>query len=284
VRFNGIGTLGASLRVNRNGYYGFGVTNAEHFRYSSKELKGGVEEIINLRPVIEPIALYAKRTESKTYQSGRVPVPVVNDWCGYDLGMGDWVAPHGNGKVADFLLRFDREFVRFEKKRTPLDVRRKAIRGKYERLGKEFTEEVFKLEAGDWDIRLEIAFPGEKEGLIRVEDKFNPHSVLRMPHLAPEKGYAPDYTYSLKTYGESAWNQTDDVGFFLRTRVVLDEDGEIESANYAKVYGDFKIEQDGDLSFWYYFNPEVNDRNLEFDPDQNLFPEDTLGTSSFYLP
>lgn len=286
ARFKGVGKLGASLRVNHDGYYGFGVTNAEPFRYSSKELKGGIEKTIYLRPINEPIALYAKQTESKKYTSGQVPIPVIKKWCGYDLNIGDWTTPYGKGEVADFLLRFDREFVGFDKRyrQKSVEDERAFSKKAFAARGEEWTEEEFRFRAGDWDLRLEIAFPGEKEGLVRVEEEFNSHSILRMPHKAPERGYAPDYTYSVKTYGESAWNQRDDVGFFLRTRVVLDEDGEIDSANYAKVHGDFKIEQDGDLSFSYYFNPVANDRNLEFNPEKNLFSKDTLGASNFYLP
>lgn len=285
-KFIGTGELGASLRVTNDGYYGFGVTNTEPFRCSGKELKGGVEKTIFLRAINEPIALYAKQTESKEYTSGQVPIPVVADWCGFDLLIGDWVTPYGRGENADFLLRFEREFVGFDKRYRQKSVEderafsKKAFAARRE----EWTEEKFRFRAGDWDMRLEIGFPSEKEGLVRVIDEFDPHSILRMPHKAPEDGYATDHTYSVKTYGESAWDQRDDVGFFLRTRVVLDEDGEIESANYAKIHGDFKVEQDGDLSFSYYFNPEVNDRNLEFDPRKNLFPKDTLGAFNFNLP
>ena len=44
----------------------------------------------------------------------------------------------------------------------------------------------------------------------------------------------------------------------------LDEHGNIISAQYGKIYGDF-------LSFTYYLNPTSNDRSIEFDPDKNLF-------------
>jgi hypothetical protein len=41
------------------------------------------------------------------------------------------------------------------------------------------------------------------------------------------------------------------------------------------MYGDFFCHFDFDrkirVSFTYYFNPTPNDRNIEFDPEQNLF-------------
>ncbi len=67
-----------------------------------------------------------------------------------------------------------------------------------------------------------------------------------------------------------------DSGLFLRLRTKLDENGEVVRANYAKLYGDptfsWNIRTgEGAIHFRYvYFNPEVNDRNLEFDTDKNL--------------
>jgi hypothetical protein len=39
--------------------------------------------------------------------------------------------------------------------------------------------------------------------------------------------------------------------------------GTVKSALYGKIYGDF-------MQFRYYLNPTPNDRNIEFDPKQNL--------------
>jgi hypothetical protein len=46
-------------------------------------------------------------------------------------------------------------------------------------------------------------------------------------------------------------------------RTVKDHAGNIVSARYGKIYGDF-------MQFSYYLNPTPNDRNIEFDPKQNL--------------
>ena len=51
--------------------------------------------------------------------------------------------------------------------------------------------------------------------------------------------------------------------YFFRVRTVLDENGKVKSALYGKIYGDF-------MHFSYYLNPTPNDRNVEFDPKQNL--------------
>jgi len=67
------------------------------------------------------------------------------------------------------------------------------------------------------------------------------------------------------------------VGFFLRTRVKLDAQGNIISAHYTKIMGDIRLAAQGSLHFTYYFNPTANDRNLEFDPSKNLFPTNHPG-------
>ena len=43
----------------------------------------------------------------------------------------------------------------------------------------------------------------------------------------------------------------------------MDNQGNIVSAHYGKIYGDF-------MKFKYYLNPAPNSHDLEFDPKQNL--------------
>jgi hypothetical protein len=51
--------------------------------------------------------------------------------------------------------------------------------------------------------------------------------------------------------------------YFFRVRTMLDDKGNVKSALYGKIYGDF-------MQFSYYLNPTPNSRNVEFDPKQNL--------------
>ncbi len=101
---------------------------------------------------------------------------------------------------------------------------------------------------------------------------------MKLPHEAPVDGYQPTWHYTANTYSPTTLR--DNVGFFLRTRVKLDENGNIISANYAKVIGDFRFSPaNGAMQFLYYFNPVPNDRNLEFDPKRNLFPANFPGAN-----
>ena len=64
----------------------------------------------------------------------------------------------------------------------------------------------------------------------------------------------------------------------FRIRTVLDDMGNIVSARYGKIYGPIEYgESDtnpgGKVRFTYYLNPTPNDRNVEFDPERNLFTD-----------
>lgn len=64
--------------------------------------------------------------------------------------------------------------------------------------------------------------------------------------------------------------------YFFRIRTELDEAGKVKSAIYGKIYGDFKLvgKKNGikGVSFLYYLNPNLNDRNLKWDMQHNLCP------------
>jgi hypothetical protein len=51
--------------------------------------------------------------------------------------------------------------------------------------------------------------------------------------------------------------------YYFRVRTVPDQNGNVKSALYGKIYGDF-------MQFSYYLNPTPSDRNIEFDPKRNL--------------
>lgn len=284
VSASGSANLGMSLDVKKDGYYSYGLRPALRDEFAENKSSAPIDKRVILRRIIDPIGLHTKRVfDSSTIHGDYVPIPVEGEWIGFDFEKGDWLKPHGTGENADILFRYNKEFKGFrESPWRTLDQRRESNRKKFERLGLHWDEEVFKKQGGLWDGVLEIGFPGEKEGIVKVEDAFNVHSVLRMPHQAPEEGYAESHSYSVN-HEEPPANARDDIGYFLRTRVVLDRQGNIESANYAKIYGEIDFRAIGAISFTYYYNPVANDRNLEFDPKQNLFPEDVEG-SRVFLP
>lgn len=124
------------------------------------------------------------------------------------------------------------------------------------------------------DLRLEISFPNEGDGLVIFEGAYEVGSALRSDHLAPESGYKPSLVLRRKALYEqksSQWLNDSKPGsnYYLRTRTKLDEKGNVIRANYGKIYGNFEF-LDFIKAEAYYFNPTVNDRNIEFDTKRNL--------------
>jgi hypothetical protein len=149
----------------------------------------------------------------------------------------------------------------------------------YQAARMEWTMDKFRVDYVKWDAVMEVSFSVKEEGIYETS-QFLKYSQLKMPHSAPTEGYVPTWRYEGRSYKAKAYRE--DVGYFLRTRVRLDRDGNIASANYAKIMGDFLVAtKGGQVAFTYYFNPLPNDRNLEFDPKKNLFPKDKPGANVY---
>ncbi|QHI69276.1 hypothetical protein [Tichowtungia aerotolerans] len=102
---------------------------------------------------------------------------------------------------------------------------------------------------------------------------------LRMPYHAPENGYQTNWISHAGERQDTGYFGTivsdETKNYFCRIRTVLDENEKIEAAFYGKIYGAFYVRsalrENPKIIFNYYLNPTQNDRNLEFDPKQNLF-------------
>lgn len=199
--FRGRGPGGITFWAKKVGHYSYGYLPAERDRFAREAMPETIKRELILKNILNPRPLYVRTIPVSPAKPFRIPAEKT--WLGFDFEHGDWVAPHGEGKVADILFRYEREFhgifiPRFTN--TTEERRRENIRGRYERQGKEFTEEKFREEAGKWTGVLEIAFPNEEAGILRVVDDYKVHSVLRMPHQAPENGYQLSYRYETETH------------------------------------------------------------------------------------
>ena len=118
----------------------------------------------------------------------------------------------------------------------------------------------------DSDYKLIVSFPNRGDGLqeFRMPEE-EKGSGLRSPHEAPADGYQSEWiqTDSRRPRTPVKTNRDENRNYFFRVRTVLDESGNVKSALYGKIYGDF-------MRFDYYVNPTPNGRNVEFDPKQNL--------------
>jgi hypothetical protein len=227
------------------GYY-----STRNLLYKFSKLKGDRWEPWNpvvdvvLKPVLKPIPMYAKKMGDIT---SLLELPAVGQPVGFDLTMAEWVAPYGKGKVADLVFTLN-ELV-------PLtDVTK------------------------PFDYTLTVTFTNEGDGIQSVLALPHKGSDLRLPRMAFENGYKAKLE---KRIGRSAQGMPLDTGthedqnYLFRVRTLLDEKGHIKSALYGKIHGDIACDvinsRKGYIMFTYYLNPTSLDRNLEYDPQHNLF-------------
>jgi len=226
--------------AEKEGYYPT-ATDGEHSPLA-KDFNPSKLIKIQLKKIKNPIPMFAKDLRHVGF--GKVQVPVVNEEVGYDLMAGDWVAPHGKGKVADFIFRHQ---------------------GVTRWSGPKYYKE-------EYEQIITISFPNNHDGIIAWEGASEAGrtygSELVSGYEAPKEGYQE--TWVQRTWKEKGgYHQTTsnmDRNFYFRVRTKVDENGNIISAHYGKIYGDF-------MSFIYYLNPTPNDRNIEFDPKRNLLPD-----------
>ena len=257
--------------------FGFIITKHGHYQARveglSKDEDHDVEVV--LPRILNPVPMYALRNVSLKF-------PVQSEWIGFDFEAADWVAPYGKGKTIDILFRFRSEFKGLVDRIRSQEDMEKAVKFSkemYQAARMEWTMDKFRVDYGKWDAVMEVSFSVKEEGIYETS-QFLKYSQLKMPHSAPTEGYVPTWRYEGRSYKAKAYRE--DVGYFLRTRVRLDRDGNIASANYAKIMGDFLVAtKGGQVAFTYYFNPLPNDRNLEFDPKKNLFPKDKPGANVY---
>ncbi len=159
-------------------------------------------------------------------------MPVLGTNIGYDLIVGDCVGPYGKGINTDIIFK------------------------------KEYNEK----SSRDYHSKITVSFPKAGDG-IQVFDISDSEkdSELRSPHEANTNGYQAELTREIRAHpGQNNTYEYDPNRIYLlRVRTVLDHEGNVVSAHYGKIYGDF-------MQFTYYLNPTPNSRNIEFDPKQNL--------------
>ena len=240
----GVTTMDVNLSVTKAGYYNSYTPYS--FRKSAPKGEKAVAagrwqpwnptvEVV-LREIKNPIPMYAKIVEKK--------IPVEDTNLGFDLQQGDWVQPHGKGRMSDLIFKF---------------TRRNTSRSDYE--GSAL-----------------LVFTNKFDGIVKINNIEN-QSDFKLPRYAPEAGYEKEYIY---THGKSpdqgyfgTCKYTDKKYYFFRVRSVVDKEDNLKEALYGKISNHIVFAGVGTdnfrVKFTYYLNPTPNDRNLEFDPKKNLF-------------
>jgi len=232
------------IRVSKIGHYAF-TGNKDDFKRDAtgqKWLPWNDEVLVVLKTIKKPIPMYA-------YKDLRTTIPKPNVSYGFDLMLGDWIAPMGKGKKADINIE---------------------LKGFYNN-------------ERNYNSTLVVTFPNQGDG-IQVFETSEPFqgSMLRSPHFAPEKGYKSKL--ELARIRENVPNElkdfivdeaNSDQNYIFRIRTKLDENEKVLSTYYGKIYGGFRFagaKEDGSFLKikWLYVNPRKNDKNIEFDTEQNL--------------
>ena len=233
------GSIG--LSVWKDGYYGNGgqsiiPTNLNSLTRRWEPWNPTVDVVLKMKGIQVP--MFARKVFERK-------IPIEDKSVGFDLMVGDWVTPYGKGDVSDFLFKLER-------KAEPAAPPR---------------------EFPPYDITLTISFSNVGDGIQSVFALPRGPSELRLPRQAPLDGYESALVKrSYKELGQPAHEDFRvDQNYFFRVRTKKDAQGNIVSALYGKISGDFRGGITDKLTFSYYLNPEPNSRNMEFDPNQNLF-------------
>ena len=213
---------------------------------------------ITLKKIIKPVPMYVNRVDIAHREKPATDKPV-----GFDLTVGDFIAPYGKGTNAQMFFTWHVEYV---------DTNNAESEWKRSRKG--------------WDGRMIISFPNPGDGIIefdlpgRLDNRWSGGDVgseLRSSQLAPADGYQTQLIKTNRWNFEKLGSLNDydhlHKNYILRVNTVLDEKGNVKSAQYGKIYGDFEE------VLTTYLNAEPNSRELEYDMQHNLGP----GGKNFYF-
>ncbi len=224
------------------GYIGYEAEKEEYYHSNGKYRFGTSEKgrwqpwnpeiLVVLRKIENPVPMYSRNAHVSP-----IKVPKLGKTVGFDLVEFDWVPPYGNGNHADFIIKL-----------TSL-----------------YNSEV------DFDTKLELTFPNKFDGIQLVKEDRKIGSVLKLPRMAPEASYQKRLIRSRSRVpgkpGED--DQKEDNNYIFRIRSE-EKNGKLVRAMYGKIHGDIYIDPPTSIFFKYYLNPDYT-RNLEFNPQQNLF-------------
>ncbi len=226
--------------VRKDGYYPTSTT-VKFGRHDGIVVKDGKWQpwnptnVVVLNKIKNPVPMYARRVETF--------LPLAGQEVGYDLMVGDWVAPYGKGMESDFVFEITKRRV---------------------------------VSWMDFDASLKVKFSRVNDGFQKRAESLPGGSSFPWLYSAPENGYSNMLQVSVGYLpGKGYFATNESAACFFRVRSVTNAQGGIISAYYGKmptpIRFDARDTKTGWLNFSYYLNPTPNDRNMEFDPKQNLF-------------
>jgi hypothetical protein len=187
-----------------------------------------------LRPIVKPVALYAK--------SEWIEIPAIGRPCGYDLEKGDWVSPYGAGMISDLIFNLEKRYA----SRNDFDVKVEVA----------FNQPLDGIQEIQWpEIGHNSIFKWPREA---PENGYNPN--LRSGLMNDSHGYHA-------TASEKQW-------YFFRVRTVEQDGKIVSANYGKIKGGIELAPSDSKTclaKLTYYYNPASLNRNLEWDTKRNLF-------------
>ena len=267
VRFNCLSSH-FSWDVTANNCY-FMTPSNEYFNakaeYSSPE---SISISLTEHDIYREVKLYRKKNPQPMYgyttSDKSLNAPYWNGRFGFDLQCFDWLPPLGKGVVADFY--YVREMVEGS---LQFGETNKNLRKNYF---------LFPAESKNYpkngDIIGRIEFPEKGGAYIRKKTGNYFFQSTYGADLTAEYVSSLPIVFSSAGYNNTILLQESilekDEYMVVRSRVECNENGEIISANYSKIHGEFYLKFNVGVES-VIFNPRINDTNLEFDPNRNLY-------------
>ena len=248
--YDGASTKQETAKVDRNGFCvisgethrhagGGAGAQAEGYYYGSAELNFSGRNImlnrwepwnptveIKIRKIKNPVPMVKKYIEWKS-------IPYIGSAVGYDLEVGDWVSPHGKGKISDLILT---------------------------------TSSYFQEGQKGSEARYTLSFPNEFDGIQVYRYPEELHSSFKWPYQAPMDGYQPTLEkfrhWDVNGMPDKS-NYAEKNNYMFRVRSRKLEDGSMEAC-YGMIEGEIEYIPQGKIRFSYWFTPVPNERSLEW--------------------
>lgn len=195
-------SISLGIHVEKTGYY-HSYRNHEFAKFQDSDpARWNPSVTLVLKRKENPIPMYAKWIVLNPLALKTVGKPPVSfsETLGYDLMLGDWVAPYGKGQTAGIIL----------------------------------TEQFNKQSITDYDYKLTMTFPDAGDGIQEyITPDLEEGSALRSPQKAPTDGYQPQLIReSYHHPGQPGKSDYDENRIYL-FRVTLSD-----GVHYGKIYGD----------------------------------------------
>lgn len=230
---SGEGTQSVSVFITKDGYYpsGDGVKLITRSSLLNRWEPWNPTVEVVLKKKRNPVPMIIKGTDW-------VAVPKLDTPIGFDLEKCDWVAPYGKGLIADLTVEFNLS-------------------------SRSYT---------DYDANMTVTFTNGQDGIQEYWFDKKEQSLFNWPFEAPSNGYKRSVNIFERDSPKDGYktNKKENVNYIFRVRTQLDKDGNVISAKYGKIEGEFGISRKGKTKMYYLFNLDGT-RNLEEDPEKNLF-------------